>query len=247
MRIFLCVLALSVISHFASAQFCCTKEGTMLFYNKHDASKGVTSVDSVKIIEVKNQSNALRVLYYNFTPENQKTYSEVSKCLDCELFVYHKSSKITDHYYMSEQLFKEAMIKQSNRRVSGKNSNQTKEKNTELDPIFKIKGDLKIPLSNKFTTGTPITDCQFNYKVGILNMKMGITKAKYLGIETIKTPAGTFRCQKISYQSKAKVMLLSGKADLTEWYAEGIGLVKREERNTKGKLQESFELMKIRN
>lgn len=96
----------------------------MLFYSRHDLSKGITSVDSVKIVEVNNSGNSVRVLYYNFSPESQKAYSAMSKCFDCELFVYDKVSCVTDHYYMSEQLFKEAMIEQTNRQMSSDNPNQ---------------------------------------------------------------------------------------------------------------------------
>lgn len=72
---------------------------------------------------------------------------------------------------------------------------------------------MKIPLSDKFTVETPIPDCQFNYKVGGTKMNMGIADAKYLGIETIETPAGMFECLEniLSIQSKSIVCVGQGK------------------------------------
>lgn len=58
---------------------------------------------------------------------------------------------------------------------------------------------------------------------------------KVLAIESVTTPAGTFECYKIGYEIQVKA-LLSQKMRGTEWIAEGVGMVKSESYDKRGKL-----------
>jgi len=74
--------------------------------------------------------------------------------------------------------------------------------------------------------GSPLT---MNFAITVLNRKVE-------AIEEITVPAGTFKCVKISYDVETKNMFtIRGKG--MDWYAEGIGMVKSETYNSKGKLQ----------
>jgi hypothetical protein len=58
---------------------------------------------------------------------------------------------------------------------------------------------------------------------------------KVEAVENLTTPAGTFECYKISYDIATK-MMVNVKAKATEWYSNGVGMVKSETYSTDGKL-----------
>ena len=64
---------------------------------------------------------------------------------------------------------------------------------------------------------------------------MEISKGKYEGTEKVTVPAGTFDCLKVSYRQKKSILYLPETQCLTQWYAEGVGLVKEEVTDKKGK------------
>lgn len=77
-----------------------------------------------------------------------------------------------------------------------------------------------------------------------INITVEVTDRKVEAKEEIKTPAGTFSCIKLSQTISTKtIMKVQGSS--TEWYAEGIGLVRSESYNKAGKLMGYSELTKL--
>lgn len=72
--------------------------------------------------------------------------------------------------------------------------------------------------------------------VTIMNMDITIANRKVEAKEEVTTPAGTFDCYKISYETVSKNRLMTVTVRGMEWIAEGVGLVKSESYNKKGKL-----------
>jgi len=64
--------------------------------------------------------------------------------------------------------------------------------------------------------------------------------------ETLTTPAGTFDTYKISYDVAAKIVITL-RSSAAEWYSEGVGIVKSESYNKKGKIQGYSLLTKFSN
>ncbi len=64
--------------------------------------------------------------------------------------------------------------------------------------------------------------------------------------EKVVTPAGTFDCFKVTFDTDGKVGFVKTHAKGAAWYAKGIGTVKSESYNKKGKLESSTELVEIR-
>lgn len=72
----------------------------------------------------------------------------------------------------------------------------------------------------------------------LMSMKVYIFNRRFDAIESIETPAGTFKCCKLSFD-KIEIMGASRtKTHHIEWYAPHIGLVRAEEYNRKGKMLE---------
>lgn len=70
----------------------------------------------------------------------------------------------------------------------------------------------------------------------IMTITCDISERNIVAKESITTPAGTFDCFKLTYSSEVKIGLRI-KSTVTEWYAEGVGMVKSETYNKKGKLE----------
>ena len=83
----------------------------------------------------------------------------------------------------------------------------------------------------------PDADLKAAMNMGVMKMNLTIfmTNRKVEGEESVTTPAGTFNCYVISYDHEFKMgMKRTGTAK--QWLSEGVGLVKQEDYNKKGKL-----------
>ena len=68
-----------------------------------------------------------------------------------------------------------------------------------------------------------------------LNLSVDITNRRVEGSETVTTPAGTFECIILAYDFVTKMGIkVSGSA--RQWIAKGVGMVKQEDRNKKGRI-----------
>lgn len=97
--------------------------------------------------------------------------------------------------------------------------------------------DLILPNNLSVGQSLPDSEMLMTIKMAPINMKMNtnVFNRKVEGRENLTTPAGTFDCYVISFDSEAKMgfkVSSSGK----QWIAEGVGMVKQESYNKKGKL-----------
>lgn len=95
-----------------------------------------------------------------------------------------------------------------------------------------------IEIPNNLIIGEELPDADMLMKIKMtpinLKMSMKMTNRKVEGKEKITTPAGTFDCIILSYNSEFK-MGIKKLGSTKQWFAEGFGLVKSEEYNKKGK------------
>jgi len=77
--------------------------------------------------------------------------------------------------------------------------------------------------------------------MNIINMTVNITDRKVEGMEEITTPAGTYECYKLTQTTSVK-MMMSREFKSVDYFAEGIGLVRSETYNRRGKLDGYMEL-----
>lgn len=110
-------------------------------------------------------------------------------------------------------------------------------KNMEYD----ISGK-NLDLPNNLAVGQTLPDAnmEMNISMSGINITMNIiTKDRTVEAEeNITTPAGSFDCYVISYTSQMQ-MSLGGMNQITtgkQWIAEGVGMVKQEDYNDKGKV-----------
>ncbi len=108
--------------------------------------------------------------------------------------------------------------------------------------------DLALPSNMKAGDVLPdgeVTVVIRNNGVKLLTISSRITNRKVEGREKVTTPAGTFDCVKLTYDTDAKVGFVKSHVKTVTWYARNVGTVRSETYNKKGKLENSSELVGI--
>jgi len=99
-----------------------------------------------------------------------------------------------------------------------------------------------IILPNNLTVGQTLPDATMNARINMsgitMNMDVKMTNRKVVAQESITTPAGTFDCYVLEYTSELK-MGMSKKGSAKQWIAKGVGMVKQEDYNKRGKVTSS--------
>jgi len=126
-----------------------------------------------------------------------------------------------------------------------------------LDPEMLGSGDFELQIESSnmdlpanLSVGQKLPDAWIKMSIQMEGMPMmgsqsiNITNRVVDKFETITTPAGTFNCVKISYDTELKSMF-SIKTKTIEWYAVGVGAVRSEYYDSKGKLQGYSVLTKL--
>ena len=126
--------------------------------------------------------------------------------------------------------------------VSGDILNQYKDMEITMDGT-----NLNIP--NSLSVGDQLPDAALNMEIEVTPIKMkmsiNIVDRKVVGNESITTSAGTFNCVVITYTTEMK-MGIKKRISSKQWISEGIGMVKSEDYNKKGKLISYSELTKLK-
>lgn len=111
-----------------------------------------------------------------------------------------------------------------------------------------ITGD-DVSFPSDLSVGQELPDAEMAIEVQagtttVMTLRFWMRDRKVEAKEEITTPAGTFECFKISHTFEAKT-IFSSTYSVTEWYAVGVGSVRSETYNKKGKLIGSSELTKF--
>ena len=104
-----------------------------------------------------------------------------------------------------------------------------------------------LDLPSKLKAGQKLTDGKITVKVmnsgmAIMTITVTVSNRQVAAMEDLTTPAGTFKCAKVTYDVESKFGFIKVKASGEEWYAEGAGLVKSTTLDKKGKV-ETYQLL----
>ena len=118
--------------------------------------------------------------------------------------------------------------------------------NAYKDMELEFSGD-NMAFPSKMSVGDKLDDASMNLKVRtggmqIMNMDVTISNRIVEAKDKITTPAGTFDCYRISYDTQSKTKIINVTTSSTEWIADGVGVVKTESFNKKGKMM-SYSLL----
>ena len=103
----------------------------------------------------------------------------------------------------------------------------------------------QIVIPNNLHVGQELPDARMDMRVDMsgINIKMEVTMTdrRVLGIESVTTRAGTFECYVIGYTNTVN-MGINRTTTAKQWIARGVGMVKQEDYNRRGRVTSSSEL-----
>jgi len=114
---------------------------------------------------------------------------------------------------------------------------------------IEIEGD-KLRIPPTLVPGVKLDDVSFTLTVNLgfkIKTAILLSDQECLAIEDITVPAGTFKCYKVTQTSNATIGRRTAETKSINWYAPGIGTVKTESYDAKGKLQSGTELQSVEN
>jgi len=198
------------------------KEGTTMEYTNYNKKGKQKDVEQYKVTSVSSKSEDL-VIQLEISVISKKNKSEpratTLKCNNGDFFVN------MGNYLMHQS--------------------ENQESNLEL----KAEGDF-LTFPSDLKAGTVLEDGNIALSVGegesTFNLaNMTVSNRKVLEVGSITTAAGTFDGYKMSFDYLFDMGLLKIRGGGVEWYVKGIGIVKTESYNKKGKLRWYRELTKI--
>lgn len=183
-------------------------------YNKKGKKEGVVNYE---VTNIEDNVATMKTIIYDAKGKEITTTSYKITCEGNKISIDFKS------------LMKQDMFKQY--------------KDMEMD----ITGT-NIELPNDLQVGQSLKDANMNMAIDMAGMKMNMSidmlNRKVNKKESITTPAGTFDCFALSYDSEMK-MGMKMTFNFKEWIAEGVGVVRNESYNKSGKLMGYSELTSI--
>lgn len=108
--------------------------------------------------------------------------------------------------------------------------------------------DLEYP--NELMAGQTLPDANITISassggMNLMNLMIFITNRKVVGSESVTVPAGTFDCVKITYDVETKMMFKIN-ATVAEYVSLGVGNIKTETFDKKGKLSGTTQLIELK-
>lgn len=230
-KMLLAIVAL-LACHTMQAQYFCTTQGTELHYVNYDEAGQSLSNETVTVYNVVKNASGESAQYLAKIVTN-KTKNNTSYTL----YNWNYDGNVTT---CQEDLMYGPYIKSD----SDPAKYDSKARQAMAEEL-KLKGDNSFTIKKHASAGESTPDRTYSLISNMLKNEINISGAAYMGEEKVSTTAGKFDCIKISYLKRTKIVLKTETVRVTEWYAEGIGLVKSESYNTKGEPDGKTILVKI--
>lgn len=230
-KMLLAIVAL-LACHTMQAQYFCTTQGTELHYVNYDEAGQSLLNETVTVYNVVKNASGESAQYLAKIVTN-KTKNNTSYTL----YNWNYDGNVTT---CQEDLMYGPYIKSD----SDPAKYDSKARQAMAEEL-KLKGDNSFTIKKHASAGESIPDRTYSLIFNMLKNEINISGAAYMGEEKVSTTAGKFDCIKISYLKRTKIVLKTETVRVTEWYAEGIGLVKSESYNTKGEPDGKTILVKI--
>ncbi len=232
----------------AQAQFCNTQKGAMLLYTHSDRKANVVRIDTTRISEVTQQDNKTIVEQISccrkiatkdsiFDEHGEMKYVYSQNGTTARIIIDEKWGRETMKMLRTELVYYQ---KGANVLPDKEEFERELDENTERN-----KGAILIPLKKDVQEGEPIPEGRYALQMGFMKVSLEVSNGQYHGFERVTLPVGTFDCLKVSYKLRKKILYEPKTQYVTQWYAEGLGLVKEEITDKKGRLKQSKVLISV--
>lgn len=226
MKTKLFTLTIVFISFFTKAQDNCSAfypmtEGASFSYNLYDKKDKPSGTTEYKVIKVENDSgNTVATMNVKAGGTKPKDQMELEYQVTCN----GDGISIDFNSMLSPQL---------------------KAQMEQMDAEINVTGT-NIEIPNNLSVGQELRDGELLVAMSMSGIKMNTevktTDRKVIGEETVITPAGTFDCYVLTSTISTKAMMAKINMSDKLWLAKGVGIVKQETYNKKGKLESRMEL-----
>lgn len=209
----------------AQDSFFPTKVGTVLKYQNLDKKGKISGSYKYTITNVNVNGEDLDITYLieNLGAKDELVYKE-------EITIHQRNGVL--EFDMSAYLNKSAF-----------------QQDGQIPSELTITGNsMKVPLHPEPGMTMPDASVLMTMSMGFVKMKMSadVTNRKIEAIEDITVKAGTFNCYRFSADVNATAMGMKVQTKSIEWYTKGIGTIKTESYDTKGKLLSTTELIEVK-
>lgn len=187
-----------------------------------------------------------KLKYVNYDKKNRKIYTEIwqlaSKTKDDNGTIrYNIESEITTTKHNTFYQYFYFTSKDSSFYIGAERYLDPIKLDSYQKMVVKINADsLVLPINPTIGQILPQANCTADILRGtgsvLMSMNVLLINRRIDGIESINTPAGNFKCYKISSDKITYSGISRNKSKLVEWYAINIGLIRMEEYHKKGKL-----------
>ncbi|MDE6369668.1 MAG: DUF3108 domain-containing protein [Muribaculaceae bacterium] len=230
----------------ASAQYCCTEKGKVFLYKMTDLSEKTPSENVLKttILEVQTAADGnidVRVEDAMALPDSP--LSEIKTNMN---YLYDAKTDVTTVVMMNAEDFRSMIVNTIKESAQANGQYMSAMELADLEKMMSTKGSLELVINPNAEVGSKIPNSTLRLNAGQMTMTMNVWEGKFLGSESVTTDAGTFDCVKISYVKRQSTPEGNEKANVTAWYAKGIGLVKEIETDKKGNVKAEQSLYVIK-
>lgn len=220
----------------ASAQYLCTDKGTVMTYEvKTTDDNKTTTVQSQNIVEdvVTAPDGIVTVRCKTVMPKPNGFGEDTSYSYTC----YNPVTKVTTDTILSAAEYKRNIIEGMVEAARQAGHFASDEDIMQLDRMVRTKGDIILDVPDEVAPDTKIPNKSIRITVEASNMSINFWEAKFVGTETVETPAGTFPdCLKMTFVLKINTPENVEKRYCTGWYSKGIGEIKTVEADKKGNI-----------
>ena len=230
-KLFLLFFILTILTSSVKSQDCTMyfpdKIGSEIETTAYDKKGKITSISSFKILEVRQTEKGQEIRAESEIVIPDEKDAVISKG---EVVFYCKDGKF---YIDMDQYLKDLNL----------------EAYESMDVSIDSR-DMELPANPK--VGDVLEDGNLTVVVRSNNIKIAtmtidISNRVVELIEDVTTPAGTFECFKLNYDIKSKIGFIKQNYKNSVWYAKGVGAVKSESYDKKGKLDGTTLLTKFKN
>ena len=218
--LFFVAVVMTVGGVFAQDIFFSTKQGMTLVYANMDAKGKVDSYTNLNIRKVEGSGNNLTINYVSqVLDKNRKPVSDPPVEIPLTVTV---SNGVVEWDMKSFAA-------------------------PGTEAFIEIEGD-KLRIPSTLAPGKKIDDAKFTMTLNMgfkIRTEVSLTEQECLAIEDVTVPAGTYKSYKVTQTSAATAMRKTVTTKTISWYAPGIGTVKSESYDAKGKLSSSLVLHAI--
>lgn len=218
----------------ASAQYLCADKGKEFLYKtvNNTEKTPVENVIKTTILDVQTTADGnIDARVENVMALPDSPLAEIKTNMN---YLYDAKNDVTTVVEMNADDFRSMIVNTIKESAQANGQYMSAMELADLEKMMSTKGSLEIVINPKAEVGSKIPNSTLRLNAGQMTMTMNIWEGKFLGTETVTTEAGTFDCVKISYVKRSSTPAGNEKANVTAWYAKGIGLVREIETDKKG-------------